>query len=163
MEWAASWECWDLGSVPAQHSGLGTWHCHSCGLSGDCGSDLIPSLGTPYTTGQPKKKKVPTLMCPFWVKQAGLAKLPMLSHHPPKSSEADAFCPFSKCMALPEADSGLSPDIYSLVPGCGSGVHGSAVPDGPYCPSVSSESALFLFLVSIDKTSLLHGGISGDS
>ena len=42
---------------PVLHSGLRIWHCCSCSLGGDCGSDLIPSRGTPYAMGQPKKKK----------------------------------------------------------------------------------------------------------
>ena len=45
--------------VPSQawHSGLKIWcsHNHSTGHNWD--SDLIPSLGTPYTVGLPKKKK----------------------------------------------------------------------------------------------------------
>lgn len=32
-------------------------HCHSCSLHHSSGSDLIPGLGTPYATGEPKKKK----------------------------------------------------------------------------------------------------------
>ena len=55
---------WCLGSAGtqvrslAQHSGLRIPHCHSWGLGGNCGSDLILSLGTPYVAGQPKKKTV---------------------------------------------------------------------------------------------------------
>ena len=43
----------------AQHSGLKrTWHCHSSGSGRKCGSDLIPSPGTPYAmlrSGQKRK------------------------------------------------------------------------------------------------------------
>ena len=41
----------------AQHNGLGIWHCHSCGLGGSCGSDLILGLGTSNAVGWQKKKK----------------------------------------------------------------------------------------------------------
>ena len=30
--------------------------CHSCGISRNCGSDLIPVLETPYAEGWPKKR-----------------------------------------------------------------------------------------------------------
>ena len=47
-----------LGQAPAWHSGLRIWHwCTSCSLGSNCGSDLIPGLGTPYSMGQPKKNK----------------------------------------------------------------------------------------------------------
>ena len=42
---------------PAQHSELRIWHCHSCSIGHNCGSDLIPGLGNPYAVGQSKKKK----------------------------------------------------------------------------------------------------------
>ena len=51
---------WSTGTPvrsPVLHSGLGIQHCHSYGLGQDCSSDLIPGLGTPYATGQPKMKK----------------------------------------------------------------------------------------------------------
>ena len=54
---------WRLGSAgtqvqsQAQHSGLCIWHCRSCGLGHNCSSDLIPGPETPYSEGQPKKKK----------------------------------------------------------------------------------------------------------
>ena len=38
---------------PAWHSGLGIGN----GLGQDCGSDLIPGLGTPYAWGGQKRKK----------------------------------------------------------------------------------------------------------
>ena len=56
------WDHWCLGStgrqVPflARHSGLRIRHYRSYGLGGNCGSDLIPGLGTPYALGRPKKK-----------------------------------------------------------------------------------------------------------
>lgn len=59
----AQWYRWHLGNAgmqvqpPTQHGGLrNIWHC--CGnRSQFCSLDLIPGLETPYTTGQPKKKK----------------------------------------------------------------------------------------------------------
>ena len=42
---------------PAQHSGLRFQHCHSCGIGCNCGSDMIPGLGTPYAVGWPEKEK----------------------------------------------------------------------------------------------------------
>jgi len=33
------------------------WHCRSCDLGHNYGSDLMPGLGTPYAVGRPKKKK----------------------------------------------------------------------------------------------------------
>ena len=42
---------------PAWHSGLRVWHCRICGLGGNCGSDPIPGLGTPYVEGWLKKEK----------------------------------------------------------------------------------------------------------
>ena len=59
----AQWDQWCLGSTgmqvqfPGQHSGLRIWHCHSCSLGHNCGSDLIPGQGIPHATGQSKKKK----------------------------------------------------------------------------------------------------------
>ena len=32
-------------------------HCYTCGLGHNCGLDQIPGLGTPYSAGQPKRKK----------------------------------------------------------------------------------------------------------
>lgn len=49
---AASWECWDEGSIPGPDSGLKIWGCHGCGLDQDCGSKLPPDA-----LGQPKKEK----------------------------------------------------------------------------------------------------------
>ena len=56
---------WCLGSAGKQvcslawHSELRIWHCHSCGLGGDCGSDLIPGPGVLHMPwgGQKLKKK----------------------------------------------------------------------------------------------------------
>ena len=42
---------------PVWHSGLGIWHCRSCGLGHDCSSELIPGPGALYAAGQPKMKK----------------------------------------------------------------------------------------------------------
>ena len=53
----ASWERWNAGSIP----GLAQWvkdlTCCSCSLGHNCSSDLIPGPGTPYASGQPKKKE----------------------------------------------------------------------------------------------------------
>ena len=52
--------CSTMGSVAswplAWHSGLRIQHCSSYGLGCSCGSDLIPSPGTPYAVGWPKNK-----------------------------------------------------------------------------------------------------------
>ena len=54
---------WHLGSTRmqvrslARLRGLRIRRCYSCGLGLDCGSDLIPGLGTPYALGRLKKKK----------------------------------------------------------------------------------------------------------
>ena len=59
----AQWDQWHLVSTgmqvgsPAQGNGLRIRRCRSCGLGHNCDLDLIPSLGTPYTLGWPKKKK----------------------------------------------------------------------------------------------------------
>ena len=37
------------------HGGLRISCCHTCGVGLNCSSDLIPDLGTPYATGQPKE------------------------------------------------------------------------------------------------------------
>lgn len=54
---AASWECWDAGSIPARPRGLKIWRCRSCGVSHHCGLDLLSGLGMPSTAGWPKEKK----------------------------------------------------------------------------------------------------------
>ena len=36
---------------------LRMWYCHCYGSHHYCGLDLIPGLGTPHATGQPKNKK----------------------------------------------------------------------------------------------------------
>ena len=52
---------WHLGSTRmqvrslARLSGLRIRCCCSCGLGLDCGSDLIPGLGTSYALGRLKK------------------------------------------------------------------------------------------------------------
>ena len=59
----AQWDQWHLGSTGLQvqslalHSGLRIQYCCSCGLGGNCGSDLIPDPGAPYASGWPKKEK----------------------------------------------------------------------------------------------------------
>ena len=57
MQLVASRERWDSGSIPTRHSGLRILHCHSCSLSRDWGSDLIPGPGVPHAKGWPKMKK----------------------------------------------------------------------------------------------------------
>lgn len=42
---------------PAQHSGLGIWHCHSFSVGPKYSSDLVPGLETPYALGQLKMGK----------------------------------------------------------------------------------------------------------
>ena len=39
------------------------WHCYSSGVGLNCSSDRIPCPGTPYSMGQPKKKKNKTYLC----------------------------------------------------------------------------------------------------
>ena len=41
----------------AQDTGLRVLRCRSYGLGHNYGSDPIPGRGTPYVTGQPKKKR----------------------------------------------------------------------------------------------------------
>ena len=59
----AQWDRWCLCSArtrvqsPARHSGLRIRHFCSCHVGHNCGSDLITSLGTPYATGMPQRKK----------------------------------------------------------------------------------------------------------
>ena len=54
---------WHTGSVGtqvqsrAQQSGLRIWHCLSCSLVHNYGSDLSPGQGNPYAVGWPKMKK----------------------------------------------------------------------------------------------------------
>ena len=43
--------------IPLQCSGLRIQCCHSCGAGSNCGSDLVPSLGTSTCHGRGKKKK----------------------------------------------------------------------------------------------------------
>ena len=59
----AQWDGRHLGSAGMQVQFL-AWNgwvrihcCHSCSLGPNCGSDLIPGLGTPYAAGRPKMKK----------------------------------------------------------------------------------------------------------
>lgn len=51
-----SLERWNSGSIPARQVRLRIQHCHSCGLGGNCSSDLIPVPVTPYAMGQPKRR-----------------------------------------------------------------------------------------------------------
>ena len=59
----AQWDwqhLWSFGmqiQSPAWQSGLRIPCCCSCSKGHNCGSYLIPGLGTPYVTGWPKKKK----------------------------------------------------------------------------------------------------------
>ena len=50
---------WSAGTQvqsPAQHSRLRIQGCYNCGIDHNCGSDLIPGLGTPHAVGCPKEK-----------------------------------------------------------------------------------------------------------
>ena len=49
-----SLEPWVTGLNSGRHSGLRIWHCSTCGVGCNCGSDP----GIPYATRQPKKKKI---------------------------------------------------------------------------------------------------------
>ena len=59
----AQWDWPRLGSAGTQvqslawHSGLRIQRSHSCGLSHNCSSDLIPGPGAPHSLGRPKKEK----------------------------------------------------------------------------------------------------------
>ena len=52
-----SWEHWVQVQSPVWHNGLRIQHCRRCGLGCNCGSDLIPGLGTSYAKGSQKRKK----------------------------------------------------------------------------------------------------------
>ena len=54
---AASWECWDTGSILALQSGLRIRPCGSRSLDYRYCPDLIPGERIPYASGQPKKTK----------------------------------------------------------------------------------------------------------
>ena len=72
---------WDLGILgllghgfdpqPSPAQRVKDFHCHSCSLGHHYCSHLIPGLGAPYTTGQPKrgKKNVKELLRMFIVQQ----------------------------------------------------------------------------------------------
>ena len=47
----ASLEHWDTGSSPGPDHGLRIWCSRSCRVGLNCSPDLIPGLGTLYTTG----------------------------------------------------------------------------------------------------------------
>ena len=55
------WQCLRRAGMQtqslAQHSGLRTRCCHSCGLGGNYGSDQISGLGTPHAEGRPKMRE----------------------------------------------------------------------------------------------------------
>ena len=76
----AQWGQWCLSSARMQiqslawHSELRIWHCCSCSISHNCGSDLIPGPGTSYAVGgqikekkKKKKKKSHVLEFPLWL------------------------------------------------------------------------------------------------
>ena len=54
--WCSGLMIW-LVSSPAQRSGLGIWHCCSCGESHSSCSDLIPDLGVSICCGCSQKRK----------------------------------------------------------------------------------------------------------
>ena len=53
------WCLWnmDTGSIPGQQSRLKDPALPQLGVRNNCGSDLIPGLGTPYAMGWPKTNK----------------------------------------------------------------------------------------------------------
>lgn len=50
-------EAWGKGSIPAPSTWVKDQALLQLRLRCNCGLDLIPALGTPYTSGQPKKKR----------------------------------------------------------------------------------------------------------
>ena len=53
----ASLESQDGDSIPAQHSQLRIWHCHSSGTGHSGSLDLISGLGGPYASGVDKREE----------------------------------------------------------------------------------------------------------
>ena len=43
---------------PGRGSGLKFWHCHTCGIGHNCGSDSIPGLGISAAAVIKLKKKI---------------------------------------------------------------------------------------------------------
>lgn len=60
---AASWECWDAGSIPARPRELKIWRCRSCGVSHHCGLDLLSGLGMPSGVFSPWRDQDAPLHC----------------------------------------------------------------------------------------------------
>ena len=58
VQWVERYLCSTRSQIRslAQHSGLRIQCCYSCGIGDNCGSDLIPGLGTPYVVGRERKK-----------------------------------------------------------------------------------------------------------
>ena len=56
-DWQHPWRTKMQVQSQAWHSVLRVWHCLSCGISRNCGSDLTPGPRTPHAVGRPKKKK----------------------------------------------------------------------------------------------------------
>lgn len=52
-----SWELWDAGLIPCPAGSGKDLVCRSCGLGGDCNSDLIHGPRAPCAAGQPKMKE----------------------------------------------------------------------------------------------------------
>ena len=86
----AQWDRQHLGSAgtqvwsPAQHSGLTIRCCCSFGLDGNCSSDLILGLGTPYAKRQ-QKEKTPldssrSSLVVQWVNDPGLSLQRLIGH-----------------------------------------------------------------------------------
>ena len=73
VAWWSRWHFWSTGTWVwslAQRSELRIWHWCSCGVSCNCGSDLIPGLRTPYAIGRPKKEREggrKKLLCVFFI------------------------------------------------------------------------------------------------
>ena len=58
MQLVVSLEQWHTGSSWALHIGLRIWHCHSCGVGCNCGSNLIPGrVSICYRASKKGKKK----------------------------------------------------------------------------------------------------------
>lgn len=84
-------------------------------------------------------------MCHFLSETGKPHQASLVPHHSPAERIKNKYLPpYSKCMVLPEAISGLSTDIYSLAPGCGSEFMVLLFKIGLIVPQ-SPQSLLFFF------------------